>query len=104
MGGFIKASSQICTSSMQHLMPTILPQETVGYVIYFSPIGYEGRCSVLAIVLRKSFSRKPSHLRDPRMYSVKNIEGTLMDTGSPLCQTYSRNLRTKGEVSPRRMK
>jgi hypothetical protein len=85
MGGLIKTGGQICTSGMQHLMPTILPQETVGYVIHFSFVGYEGRCPILAIVLGKFFFGKPSHLQDPRMYSVKNIGETLMDTESPLC-------------------
>jgi hypothetical protein len=104
MRSFIQTRGQIYTSNMQYLMLAILPQETVGYVIYSALTGYEGRCSILAIVLRKFFFRKPSHPQNPRMYSVKNMEGTLMDTGSPLCRTYSRNLLTKGEVSPRRKK
>jgi hypothetical protein len=43
MGGLIKTGSQIYASSMQHLMPAILPQETAGYVIDFALIGYEDR-------------------------------------------------------------
>ena len=64
MGGLIKTGGQIYTSSMQHLMPAILPQETTGYVIYFALIGYEGRCPILAVVLDKFLSRKPSQLQD----------------------------------------
>ena len=64
MGGFIKTGGQIYASSVQHLMPAILPQETAGYVIDFALIGYEGRCPILAIVLGEFLFCKPSHIQD----------------------------------------
>jgi hypothetical protein len=67
VGGFIKTGGQIYASSMQHLMPAILPQETVGYVIYFAFVGYEGRGPILAIVLGKVLFREPSHLQNPQI-------------------------------------
>ena len=81
MRGFIKTVAQICTSSMKHLMPTILPQETVGYVIYSALVGYEGRCPVLAIVLGKFLFRKPSHIQDTFGFYL-----WIIDKGETLCK------------------
>jgi hypothetical protein len=64
VGGLIKTGGQIYTSSVQYLMLAILPQETAGYVIYFTLVGYEGRCPIFTIVLSKFLFRKSSHIQD----------------------------------------
>lgn len=87
--GLIKTVGQIQASSMQHLMPAILPQETAGHVIYFALVGYEGRCPVFAVVLDKFFFRKSWHIQDAfghRLWVMDKGE-TLICTGSPRCRT-----------------
>jgi len=83
--GFIKTGGQIQASSMQHLMPAILPQETAGHVIYFALAGYEGRRSIPPIVLGKFFLRKSLHIQDafdPRLWGIEKGE-TLFAQGLP---------------------
>ena len=81
MGRLIKTGGQVYTSSIQHLMPAILPQETAGYVIYFALVGYEGRCPILTIVLGKFFLRKPSHIQD-----TSGSYFWVIDKGETLCK------------------
>lgn len=87
VGGMIKTGGQIYTSGMQHLMPTILPQETEGYVIYSALVGYKGRCSILAIVLAKFLFRKLSHLQEPRIAASRNMGEALIYAGLPSAES-----------------
>ena len=71
----IKTGGQIHTSSMQHLMLAILPQETARYIIYLTLVGYEGRYPILAIVLGKFLPRKPSHIQNAFGSYSREIRG-----------------------------
>ena len=76
MGGLIKTGGQICTSGMKHLMPTILPQETVRYVIHFSLIGYEGVCRPDHVPTMEGDSNdRPSYSSIGRLFAIGYVKG-----------------------------
>ena len=61
MGSRIKFGGQIYAGGVQHLVPTLLPQETVGYVIDFAFVGNVCRGTIFAVVLGEFLFCQPSH-------------------------------------------
>lgn len=94
-GGILEGLSQVFSSLMQGLMFSTPPEETGRNIVNFTLKGHICWAAFFPVILMQFIPSKNSHRFTP--YFRGNL-------AVPPLKYYFRNLDTKGEVSPRRMK